>query len=72
MNDNNSGYYTDDGEKLDPNLIPKPSLCTTCKKDDDPREEILCNLNRLDQKNEEEFKCYSYESKYVEGNRGTK
>lgn len=62
--DNNSGYYNDNGEKLDPNLISKPSLCTMCKKDDDPKEEILCDLNRLDQTDSEEFKCYVYEPKY--------
>ncbi len=68
MNDDeNSGYFDDNGEKLNPNLISKPDLCTTCRKDDDDEEEeILCNLNRLDQANENEFICYAYESKYEE------
>ena len=63
-----SGYYSDDGENLNPNLISKPDLCTTCRKDDDndEEEEILCNLNRLDQAGEKEFICCAYESKYEE------
>ena len=55
-------YYDDDGNELNPDLIDKPSLCVTCKKDGDPAEEILCNLNRLDQVDEEGFKCFAYES----------
>ncbi len=48
MNDDeNSGYFDDDGEKLNPNLISKPDLCTTCRKDEVEDEEILCNLNGL-------------------------
>jgi hypothetical protein len=30
-------------------------------KDDDPDEEILCNLNRLDQQSEADFQCYAYQ-----------
>ena len=78
MNDNifdedeNSGFFTDDGEKLNPDLIPKPDLCTTCRKDEDPKEEILCSLNRLDQADEEEFVCYAYKSKFEEENENDK
>ena len=61
-----SEYFDDNGEKLNPNLVAKPDLCTTCRKDDEEEEEILCNLNRLDQAGEEEFICYAYESKYEE------
>ena len=36
MNDDEiSGYYDDDGEKLIPNLISRPFLCITCRKDED-------------------------------------
>ena len=56
------GYYDDDGNELNPDLIPKPGLCITCKKNDDPDEEILCNLTRLDQRDEQEFKCFAYEN----------
>jgi hypothetical protein len=57
------GFYSDDGEKLNPDLYPKPQLCLSCKKNDEGgEEEILCTLNRLDQRNsKEEFKCYVYE-----------
>ena len=64
MNKNElDGLYDDDGKKLNPNLIEKPSLCTTCKKDDEKKEEVLCNLNRLDQQSENDFICDAYESK---------
>ena len=56
-----NGYFDDDGNQLNPDLIPKPNLCLSCKKNEDPKEEILCNLNRLDQRNESEFKCFAYE-----------
>jgi hypothetical protein len=56
-----NGYYDDDGNKLNPDLIPKPGLCLICIKDIDPNEEILCNLNRLDQKDKKEFHCNAFE-----------
>ena len=59
-----NGYFNDDGTELNPDLYPKPQLCLSCKKDVDPDEEILCNLNRLDQLDEPEFKCFAYENKY--------
>jgi hypothetical protein len=60
-------YYLDDGTEFNPDLFPKPSLCLTCRKNDDPNEELLCNLTRMDQRNEDEFKCFAY--KKVSGNR---
>ena len=63
-NDDISGFYDDDGNKLNPDLVPKPGLCLLCKKDNDPKEEILCTLNRLDQAKEEgEFLCGAFEPK---------
>ncbi len=62
MDDNRiMGYFDDDGTEVNPDLFQKPHLCLSCKKDDDPSEEILCNLNRLDQRDEPEFKCFAYE-----------
>ena len=57
-----SGFYLDDGTKIDPNLIPKPSLCVSCQVDDslDPEDEVLCTLTRIDQRDEPEFNCYAY------------
>lgn len=56
-------YFDDDGNELNPDLVAKSSLCASCEKDDDPNEEILCNLNRLDQQDEPEFKCGAYQPK---------
>ncbi len=58
------GFFNDDGTRINPDLIPKPSLCVTCRKDGDPREEILCILNRAGQQGEPEFRCGAYVSKY--------
>ncbi len=57
-----SGYFDDDGNEIKPNFHPKPSLCLSCKSNEleDKFEEILCNLTRLDQKDEREFKCFAY------------
>jgi len=56
-------YFDDDGTEVNPNLIPKPTLCVACRNDDDPDELILCNLTRLDQRDESEFICFAYEPK---------
>lgn len=56
-------FYNDDGTEINPELVPKPSLCLSCKKDDDPNEEILCILNKNDQQNEKDFICGAYEPK---------
>lgn len=64
MEHNIPKFYHDDGTEVNPNLIPKPSLCITCKSDGLPgTEDILCTLNRMDQLGEEEFKCGAYEPK---------
>jgi len=53
-------YFDDDGNEIDIDSIPKPKLCLICVNIDDPHEEILCNLNRLDQRNDPEFKCFAF------------
>ena len=59
-----SGYFNDDGTELNPDLVPKPGLCLTCKKDNaGGKEEILCTLNRNDQRDEKKFECDAYEPK---------
>ena len=58
------GYFDDNGNKLNPDLYPKPQLCLSCIKDEDLNEEILCNLNRLDQAGESNFKCFAYKNKF--------
>lgn len=64
MHDEISGFYNDDGTKINPELVPKPSLCITCKKDDLAREEIVCILTRSDQQDDDDFKCDAYENKF--------
>ena len=54
-------FYRDDGTEINPELVTKPSLCVTCRKDSNPDEEILCVLTRADQEDEAEFRCFSYE-----------
>jgi hypothetical protein len=54
-------YFNDDGTEINPDEIKKPSLCVICQKDLDPNEEILCNLTRIDQRNEDEFICEAFE-----------
>ena len=67
MNDPTPKYSDDDGTEINPDLIPKPDLCITCKKDGQAgEEEILCNLTRSDQQGEEEFICEAYEQKDIE------
>ena len=56
-------YFDDDGTEVNPDLFPKPQLCLSCKLNEDPNEELVCNLTRLDQRNEQEFKCFGYELK---------
>lgn len=55
------GFFNDDGTPVNPDLMPKPSLCATCKHDNDPNQETLCALNRMDQRGTDDFKCEAYE-----------
>jgi hypothetical protein len=57
-------YYDDDGNEIDPETIHMPKMCLICEKKDVADEEILCNLNRLDQYDEREFKCGAFVSVY--------
>jgi len=45
---NEGHYFFDDGTEYNPDLYPRPALCLVCAKENDPEEEILCNLNRMD------------------------
>ena len=58
-----NGFYNDDGEKIDPGSVPVPSLCVICKKHqaDDWEENLLCLMNRYDQRNDNEFICSAFE-----------
>ncbi len=56
------GFFNDNDEKpLDEDLMVKPALCLSCRKDNDPQEEELCMLTRMDCMDGEEFVCGAYE-----------
>lgn len=63
MCENPIRFFDDDGTEINPDLISKPAMCTTCAKDDMPEEEHLCILTRFDQQDEGDFHCEAYESK---------
>jgi len=56
------GIFNDDGNRINPDLIPMPDLCATCAQNDsrDPEESMLCNLSRVDAQGEDVFLCFSY------------
>lgn len=57
------GIFDDDGNPFDPLSISIPAMCLTCKsfRTEDPEENILCNLTRSDQRNEETFQCFQFD-----------
>lgn len=57
------GLFDDEGYEIKKDSIRKPSLCITCRKNIYPglEDEILCNLNRQDQKGSKTFECGAYE-----------
>ena len=61
-----NGFYNDDGTKIDPDSVPVPGLCIICRKHqiDDWDENLLCLMNRNDQRNETDFKCGAFEKIY--------
>jgi len=58
-----NGFYNDDGEKINPESVPVPGLCILCKsyQSDDWEENLLCLMNRYDQRNDKDFKCGVFE-----------
>ncbi len=56
------GFFDDDGYEINTELIKKPSLCLTCINDNNPNEELFCNMIRYDQKDDNEFKCFAYKN----------
>lgn len=63
MNDNMSDFYNDDGAPVNPDIVPKPSLYVSCLHDGNREQETLCMLNRIDQQNTKDFKCFAYRQK---------
>lgn len=60
-------FYDDDGSGIDPGLVPKPPLCSTCANDGDPEQEVLGTLRRLDQQDEAGFECGAFRPIQIEG-----
>jgi predicted Zn-ribbon and HTH transcriptional regulator len=58
-----AGFFDDAGYEINSDLIKKPSLCLICKNDDNPEEEMLCNMTRYDQKDDNGFKCFAFSKK---------
>lgn len=58
-----NGFFDSDGNKIDLNNIPIPNLCKICRnyqiKDWD--ENLLCLMNRSDQRNSNDFKCGAFD-----------
>ncbi len=57
-----NGVFDDDGYEINSDLIRKPTLCLTCVHDNHPNEEIMCNMNRFDQKDDDDFMCFAYKN----------
>lgn len=57
-------YFDDNGTEVNPDLFRKPQLCLSCRKNNDSNEEVLCNLTRMDQRDEPDFKCCAYSNMY--------
>ncbi|WP_372776548.1 hypothetical protein [Mangrovibacterium sp.] len=57
------GLFDDEGYPIDPESVPVPGLCVICKmyQIDDPEENLLCLMNRHDQRNDVHFKCGMFE-----------
>jgi hypothetical protein len=58
-----NGFYDDDGNKIDPMTVKKPGLCLLCKHNEstDQMENILCLMNRYDQRDCDDFECGAFE-----------
>ncbi len=57
------GFFNDDGSPVDLRSIPIPSLCIICKSyhDENAEENLLCMMNRNDQRNNPDFICGAFE-----------
>ncbi len=58
-----NGFYSDDGELINPDSIPLPGLCILCQSYQicDSEEDLLCQMNRYDQRDDREFKCGAFQ-----------
>jgi hypothetical protein len=56
-------FFDVSGNRINPDLYPKPMLCLSCKKNEieNEEEEILCYLTRIEQISVSDFVCPAYE-----------
>ena len=62
------GIYDGDGNRYEPDSIPKPALCALCREDGTPQpfDRLLCTLARLEHLldgERGEFTCHSFASR---------
>jgi hypothetical protein len=62
MPDGLSRFFNKERGPLNADLIAKPPLCVSCRKNDDSSEEVFCILNRLGQEENDLFHCKAYQS----------
>src|SRR4030043_532930 len=57
-----AGFFDDEGYQISRDKIKMPLLCLSCIKhyEPGPEDDILCNLNRIDQKDKDDFICHTY------------
>ena len=55
-------FFDDDGYEITHDQIKMPLLCLSRRKNYEPgpEDDILCNLNRIDQKDKDDFFCHAY------------
>jgi hypothetical protein len=53
-------FFRDNGTRINVDLLAKPSLCVSCRKNQDSNEEILCTLTRADQARAKTFECFAF------------
>lgn len=59
--DDSSGYFDDDGNLLNPDFVPMPTLCLLCENENNPHHLGMCSLHRLGQTEDDaEFSCEGF------------
>ncbi len=59
-----NGFYNDDGTKVNIENVAVPAMCMSCKSfyTESAKENMLCIMNRHDQKNSNDFSCFAFEN----------
>jgi hypothetical protein len=62
MFEKKSSSLNRESDEASTGLVNLPRLCISCKKNDDPSEEVFCILNRAGQQDSGEFHCNAYQA----------